>query len=140
MVYKLILEPNKYDVIVAPNLYGDILSDAGAALVGGLGIVPSANVSDTFALCEPVHGSAPDIAGKGIANPVAAIRSACLLLENLPNFPMGKKISDLIEQNVAHTLRRGPKTPDLYDGKSNTKEVTETIISKLREDISRAKK
>lgn len=95
MVYKLILEPQKYDVVVAPNLYGDILSDAAAALVGGkiilylililigLGLAPSANVGDTFALCEPVHGSAPDIAGKGIANPAATIRALALMLEHI---------------------------------------------------------
>lgn len=67
MVYKLILNPEYYDVVVAPNLYGDILSDAAAALVGGLGIAPSANVGDKFCLVEPVHGSAPDIAGKGVS-------------------------------------------------------------------------
>ncbi len=71
MIYRMIREPQRYDVIVAPNLYGDILSDAAAALVGGLGLAPSANASDNFVLVEPVHGSAPDIAGQGIANPSA---------------------------------------------------------------------
>ncbi|MCL4833799.1 MAG: isocitrate/isopropylmalate dehydrogenase family protein, partial [Caldilineaceae bacterium] len=83
MAYRMILEPERYDVVVAPNLYGDILSDAGAALVGGLGLVPSANVGDGFVLAEPVHGSAPDIAGQGIANPIATIRAAALLLAHL---------------------------------------------------------
>ncbi len=83
MVYRMILEPERYDVVVAPNLYGDILSDAGAALVGGLGLVPSANVGENFVLAEPVHGSAPDIAGHGIANPLATIRAAALLLAHL---------------------------------------------------------
>ena len=81
MAYRLYLEPERYDVVVAPNLYGDILSDAAAALVGGLGLVPSANVGDDFVLAEPVHGSAPDIAGQGLANPMATIRAAALLVE-----------------------------------------------------------
>ncbi|KAJ1562574.1 homoisocitrate dehydrogenase, partial [Nowakowskiella sp. JEL0078] len=81
MVYRLFREPHLFDVVVAPNLYGDIISDGAAALVGSLGVVASANVGDNFVLGEPVHGSAPDIAGKGIANPIAAIRSAALLLE-----------------------------------------------------------
>ena len=80
MAYRLVLEPQRYDVVVAPNLYGDILSDVAAALTGGLGLAPSANVGDNFVLAEPVHGSAPDIAGQGMANPLAAIRSAALLL------------------------------------------------------------
>ena len=83
MAYRLILEPERYDVVVAPNLYGDILSDAAAALVGGLGLAPSANMGDDFVLAEPVHGSAPDIAGKGIANPTATILAAALLLDAL---------------------------------------------------------
>ncbi|KMU80380.1 LOW QUALITY PROTEIN: 3-isopropylmalate dehydrogenase [Coccidioides immitis RMSCC 3703] len=83
MVYKLFRQPSYYDVIVAPNLYGDILSDGAAALVGSLGLVPSANVGDGFAIGEPCHGSAPDIEGKGIANPIATLRSAGLMLEFL---------------------------------------------------------
>ncbi len=83
MIYRMIREPQRYDVVVAPNLYGDILSDAAAALVGGLGLAASANASDNFVLAEPVHGSAPDIAGKGIANPVATILAAGQLLEAL---------------------------------------------------------
>jgi len=83
MLYRLIREPERYDVIVAPNLYGDILSDGAAALVGGLGLCASANQGTTFVMGEPVHGSAPDIAGRNIANPIAAIRAAALLLEAL---------------------------------------------------------
>ena len=82
--YKLFRDPSEFDVLVAPNLYGDILSDAAAALVGSLGIVAGANVSDRFVMGEPVHGSAPDIAHlkPSIANPIAAIRSSALLLEH----------------------------------------------------------
>ncbi|KAG9292183.1 hypothetical protein G9A89_023903 [Geosiphon pyriformis] len=86
MVYRLFREPHLFDVIVAPNMYGDIVSDGAAALVGSLGVVPSANVGDDFVIAEPVHGSAPDIAGQNKANPIATIRSAALLLEHL-GFP-----------------------------------------------------
>ncbi|MCK7579528.1 MAG: isocitrate/isopropylmalate family dehydrogenase [Chromatiales bacterium] len=79
----LISKPKQFQSIVTLNLYGDILSDEAAALTGGLGTAPSANLSDHFGLFEPVHGSAPDIAGKGIANPSATILSACLMLEFL---------------------------------------------------------
>lgn len=81
MVYRLFREPHVFDVVVAPNLYGDIISDGAAALVGSLGVVSSVNAGDTFFMGEPVHGSAPDIAGKDMANPIASIRSAALLLE-----------------------------------------------------------
>ncbi len=124
MVYRLILEPERYDVVLAPNLYGDILSDAGAALVGGLGLAASANLSDSFCLAEPVHGSAPDIAGKGIANPVATFRAAALLLRHL-------KLLDeatAIEGAVDRVLAAGPRTPDL-GGKATTVEVAEAVFS-----------
>jgi hypothetical protein len=81
MVYRLFREPHVFDVVVAPNLYGDIISDGAAALVGSLGVVASVNAGDTFFMGEPVHGSAPDIAGQNKANPIASIRSAALLLE-----------------------------------------------------------
>ena len=83
MLYRLIREPERYDVVVAPNLYGDILTDGAAALVGGLGLASSANVGSSFVLAEPVHGSAPDIAGQGIANPMATILAAAQLLDGL---------------------------------------------------------
>ncbi len=81
MAYDMILHPGKYDVIVTTNLFGDILSDEAAAITGGLGLCPSANIGDKYALFEPIHGSAPDIAGKGIANPIAAILSVKMMLE-----------------------------------------------------------
>lgn len=126
MVYRLILEPERYDVIVAPNLYGDILSDAAAALVGGLGLVPSANVGDSFVLAEPVHGSAPDIAGRYIANPVATIRAGALLLSTL-GFP---NEAQKIEMAVNKTLTDGPLTADL-GGRARTGEMTTAIIRNL---------
>jgi homoisocitrate dehydrogenase len=126
MAYRLIREPARYDVVVAPNLYGDILSDAAAALVGGLGLAPSANVGEAFTLAEPVHGSAPDIAGRGIANPVAAILSAALLLRALGE----PAHASAIEQAVRSTLEQGIVTPDL-GGDSSTDEVTAAIVAEM---------
>jgi len=124
MVYRLFRDPHNFDVIVAPNLYGDILSDGAAALVGSLGLVPGANVGDNFYLAEPVHGSAPDIAGKGIANPIAAIRSAAMLLDKLGFTGQ----ASLIEEAIQTTLSNGIRTPDI-GGKSTTSQLTESIIS-----------
>ena len=126
MAYRMILEPERYDVVVAPNLYGDILSDAGAALVGGLGLIPSANVGDGFVLAEPVHGSAPDIAGQGIANPIATIRAAVLLLAHLGE----SAAAHAIERAVQSVLAGGPRTRDL-GGSAGTDEVTKEIIKRV---------
>jgi len=100
MVYKLFRDPSLYDVIVAPNLYGDILSDGAAALVGSLGLVPSANVGDGFVIGEPCHGSAPDIEGRGIANPIATIRSAALMLEFLGEEEAARRVDRAVEGNL----------------------------------------
>lgn len=127
MVYKLFRNPEDFDVCVAPNLYGDIISDAAAALVGSLGLVAGANVSDQFVMAEPVHGSAPDIYGRGIANPIAAIRSAALLLEYLGE----KQDADRVYAAVDRVLGEDRvKTPDL-GGKSTTEEVTNAVIKYL---------
>jgi len=126
MAYRLIREPQRYDVVVAPNLYGDILSDAAAALVGGLGIAPSANVGDGFMLVEPVHGSAPDIAGQGIANPIAAILSGAILVRHLGE---GERAT-AIEAAVQSVIQQGVVTPDL-GGDYSTDQVTDAIIARL---------
>lgn len=127
MVYKLFRQPSSYDVIVAPNLYGDILSDGAAALVGSLGVVPSANVGNGFAIGEPCHGSAPDIEGKGIANPIATIRSTALMLD----FMGLDKAAAVIYRAVDANLEEGKYlTPDL-GGKSTTEEVVEDIAKRL---------
>jgi len=86
MAMKMVMNPKNYSVIVAPNLYGDILSDLGAGLIGGLGIAPSGNIGEDCAIFEPVHGSAPDIAGKNIANPTSAILSGAMLLKHIGEF------------------------------------------------------
>ncbi len=128
MIYRMIREPERYDVIVAPNLYGDILSDAAAALVGGLGLAPSANASDNFTLVEPVHGSAPDIAGKGLANPCAAILAAAQLLEALGEGQSAQRI----QRAVHRTLADGVWSADL-GGTAGTEEMTAAIIGRIRD-------
>lgn len=132
MAYRLVREPQRYDVVVAPNLYGDILSDEAAALVGGLGIAPSANVGNHFVLAEPVHGSAPDIAGRGIANPVAAIRSAALLLQYLGE----EQAAHAVETAVHRALEHGTSTRDL-GGDAATDDMTSAILAELQFDPSR---
>ena len=126
MVYRLFREPQAFDVVVAPNLYGDIISDGAAALVGSLGVVASTNVGDSFCIGEPVHGSAPDIEGKGISNPVAAIRSAALMIEHLGMVKEANKIKSAVD----HVLVNSPLTPDL-GGKGTTDSITDAVIARL---------
>lgn len=127
MVYKLFRQPSSYDVIVAPNLYGDILSDGAAALVGSLGLVPSANVGDNFAIGEPCHGSAPDIMGKGIANPIATIRSVGLMLEFMGLEEAAATIYAAVDGNLDEGRLL---TPDM-GGKAGTDEVLEDVLRRL---------
>ncbi len=123
---KLVREPEGFDVLVTTNLFGDILSDLTAGLVGGLGLAASANLGERHALFEPVHGSAPDIAGKGIANPTAGILSAVLMLEHLGEEDTATRIEDAVN----HVLQHGPWTPDL-GGSATTTTLTEAIIQAL---------
>jgi len=122
----LVLHPEEYDVIVTPNLAGDVLSDLAAGLVGGLGLLPSANVGPERALFEPVHGSAPDIAGEGIANPSAAVLSAAMLLDYLGEPAAGDRVRHAVEA----TLEEGPRTPDL-GGDGTTATVEQAILDRL---------
>ncbi len=126
MAYDLVFHPEKYDVLVTTNLFGDILSDEAAALVGGLGLCPSANIGDRYALFEPIHGSAPDIAGKSIANPVAAILSLKMMLE----WAGWKEEAGLIGEAVDDVLRKGVVTPDL-GGSYSTVDVSEAIAKMI---------
>lgn len=124
---RLVMSPEAFDVIVAPNLFGDILSDEAAGLVGGLGMAPSANIGDDYGLFEPVHGSAPDIAGRGIANPIAAILSARMMLDHIGESVWAQRIEDA----VVATLREGKSlTPDL-GGTSTTVGLAEAVIDAL---------
>ena len=123
----LITRPESFEVIVTTNLFGDILSDEGAGLVGGLGMIPSGNIGEDGALFEPVHGSAPDIAGQGIANPMAMLLSACMMLNYLKEYEAEERLNDAILEvlNEGKTL-----TPDL-GGNATTTEVAEAIINAL---------
>jgi tartrate dehydrogenase/decarboxylase/D-malate dehydrogenase len=121
--------PDWFDVVVASNLFGDILSDLGPACTGTIGIAPSGNLNPERrfpSLFEPVHGSAPDIAGKGIANPIGQIWSAALMLDFL-GYPQAH---DAILQAIETVLRTGPKTPDL-GGTARTSEVGQAIAKVL---------
>ncbi len=122
----LLLRPEEYGVVICPNLAGDMLSDLAAGLVGGLGLLPSANVGDDNALFEPVHGSAPDIAGQGVANPAATVLSGVMLLEHLG---YGEAAND-VRSAVEGVLADGPRTPDL-GGDATTEDVTAAIRSRL---------
>jgi 3-isopropylmalate dehydrogenase len=122
----LIMRPEEYGVVICPNLAGDMLSDLSAGLVGGLGLLPSANIGDDNALFEPVHGSAPDIAGDGIANPTAMILSAAMLLDHLDHEEAGDRVRSAVET----VLTDGPRTPDL-GGDAGTADVTAAVIDAL---------
>ena len=124
---RLILKPHIFDVIVTSNLFGDILSDEAAGLVGGLGLAPSANIGADYALFEPVHGSAPRLAGRGIANPMAAILASKMMLDYLGE----NRWAERVEKAVVSVLEEGKVlTPDL-GGSSSTKQVTDAIIDAL---------
>jgi len=124
---RLILKPDIFDVIVTSNLFGDILSDEAAGLVGGLGLAPSANIGADYALFEPVHGSAPRLAGKGIANPMAAMLASKMMLDYLSENSWAERI----ENAIVNVLTEGKVlTPDL-GGSSSTTQVTDAIIDTL---------
>jgi isocitrate dehydrogenase (NAD+) len=124
---KLVMNPWQFDVIVTTNLFGDILSDLNAGLVGGLGMAPAGNIGKDAAIFEAVHGSAPDIAGKGIANPLALILSAAMMLDHVGHQDKAKRVRDAVD----HTLvTDNVRTGDL-GGKANTRDFTKAIISRL---------
>ena len=122
----LVMKPTQFDVLLLPNLYGDIVSDLCAGLVGGLGVVPGANLGETIGVFEAVHGSAPDIAGKGIANPTALLLSALLMLRHIGEGAM----ADRIMQAMSATLSDGVRTRDL-SGTATTMEYAEAICQRL---------
>ncbi len=131
MCMQMVGNPGQFEVIVTMNLYGDILSDLAAGLVGGLGIVPGANIGKDIAIFEAVHGSAPDIAGKNLANPTALILSAVMMLNHIGETTKAK----IIEEAVEETLAEGKyKTKDL-GGNATTKEYTDALIAKIKAKI-----
>jgi isocitrate dehydrogenase (NAD+) len=125
---QLVMRPETFDVLVLPNLYGDIVSDLAAGLVGGLGIVPGANLGDSCAVFEAVHGSAPDIAGKGVANPTALMQSARLMLAYLGERDAAVRLQNAIEQ----VYREGQHLTHDVGGSAGTKEFTDAVVKAVK--------
>ena len=124
---QLVLDPYRFDVLVMENMFGDILSDLMAGLVGGLGFAPAGNIGADAAMFEAVHGSAPDIAGQGVANPTALLLSACLMLEHLDDADTARRIRDAIDAVIAEGAVR---TPDM-GGRTSTSDYTQALIAAL---------
>jgi len=124
---QLVLDPSRFDVLVMENMFGDILSDLMAGLVGGLGFAPAGNIGESAAMFEAVHGSAPDIAGKGVANPTALILSACLLLDHVEQAAVGDRIRTALERVV----REGKSRTRDMGGSAGTREFTDAIVRAL---------
>jgi len=124
---QLVMRPETFDVLVLPNLYGDIVSDLAAGLVGGLGIVPGANIGDRHAIFEAVHGTAPDIAGKGMANPTALMQSAALMLAHIGERAAADKLQGAVERVYANG---GHLTRDV-GGTAGTAEFTDAVIAAM---------
>jgi isocitrate dehydrogenase (NAD+) len=127
MSMKLVMNPEKYDVLVMPNLYGDILSDMAAGFIGGLGLAPSGNIGEGAAIFEAIHGSAPDIAGKNIANPTACILSGVMLLRYLGE----QEAANKIDIAIAKVLKEGIKTTPDLGGASSTDEFAYAVIEAM---------
>jgi isocitrate dehydrogenase (NAD+) len=124
---QMVLDPSQFDMLLLPNLYGDVMSDLAAGLVGGLGIVPSGNIGDDCAMFEAVHGTAPDIAGKGLANPTALLMSAIMMLNHLGERPAAQRIEAAIIKVYGEAKH---VTRDL-GGKATTTEFTDAVISTM---------
>jgi isocitrate dehydrogenase (NAD+) len=127
MAMQLVIKPEVFDIVVTTNLFGDILSDLISGLVGGLGLAPGANLGESAAIFEAVHGTAPDIAGKGIANPGALVYASCLMLEHLDQHERARRIRDAMESVIRE---RKTVTRDL-GGSATTAQFTDAIIARL---------
>ena len=130
---RLVQDPTQFDVLLLENLYGDVVSDLCAGLVGGLGVVPGANIGDDLAVFEAVHGSAPDIAGKGLANPLALLMSGVMMLNHMAEShacDTCRNAAERIKAAYNRALADGIKTRDL-GGKLGTAEFTDAVIARL---------
>jgi isocitrate dehydrogenase (NAD+) len=127
MAMNLVLNPERFDVIVTTNLFGDILSDQISGLVGGLGLAPGANIGLHGAIFEAVHGTAPDIAGKGVANPGALILAGCMLLEHLGHGERAVRVRAALEG----VIREGKTVTRDLGGSATTDDFTDAIIARL---------
>jgi len=124
---QIVLDPQQFDILLLPNLYGDVMSDLAAGLVGGLGVVPSGNIGDHGAMFEAVHGTAPDIAGKGLANPTALLLSSILMLDHLGERSAARRIEAAVEK----VYREAHHTTKDVGGPAGTDQFTEALISAL---------
>jgi isocitrate dehydrogenase (NAD+) len=124
----LVMDPTRYDMLLLGNLVGDIVSDLAAGLVGGLGVVPGANIGDDYAVFEAVHGTAPDIAGKNIANPSAVLFSALLMLRHLGE----DAAADRIWKSIVLTLAMGHHLTADLGGTCSTSEFTDELVKEIR--------
>ena len=124
----LVINPQKYDVMVMPNLYGDIISDLCSGLVGGLGMIPGANIGKDYAVFEAVHGSAPDIAGKNIANPTAIIQSSVMMLRYIGDQQAAQKIEDALVK----VFEKGENLTCDLGGSATTDEFTNEILKYIK--------
>ncbi len=124
---QIVMDPLQFDMLLLPNLYGDVMSDLAAGLVGGLGVVPSANIGDECAMFEAVHGTAPDIAGKGLANPTALLMSSLLMLDHLGERPAARRIEKALEK----VYREGKHTTRDTGGRAGTDQFAEAVITAL---------
>jgi isocitrate dehydrogenase (NAD+) len=125
---QMVMDPMQFDMLLLPNLYGDVMSDLAAGLVGGLGVVPSANIGDECAMFEAVHGTAPDIAGKGFANPTALLMSSTLMLDHLGERTAAERVQNALEnvyRDAKHTTRD-------VGGKAGTEEFADAVIAALK--------
>jgi isocitrate dehydrogenase (NAD+) len=125
---QLVLDPYQFDVLVMENMFGDILSDLMAGLVGGLGMAPGANIGIDTAIFEPVHGSAPDLTGKGIANPTAMLLAGCMMLDHLEQTDAAERIRVALGQTIRES---DSLTPDL-GGSKGTDAFAAAIMTRLR--------
>jgi 3-isopropylmalate dehydrogenase len=129
-----VLKPWQYDVLVTENMFGDILSDLIASLVGGMGMAPSGDIGDHHGLFQPAHGTAPDIAGQGIANPTAMILSAALMLDWLALRLDDNVLAEgarAIEAAVQSSFSSGAACPREFGGQSNTADITQAVLERL---------
>jgi isocitrate dehydrogenase (NAD+) len=124
---QMVLNPQQFDMLLLPNLYGDVMSDLAAGLVGGLGVVPSGNIGDECAMFEAVHGTAPDIAGKGLANPTALLMSGIMMLDHLGERPAARRIAAALER----VYREGKHATRDLGGRATTQQFTDAVISAL---------
>ncbi len=127
MAMQLVIKPETFDVVVTTNLFGDILSDEMAGLVGGLGLAPGGNIGRNAAIFEAVHGTAPDIVGKGIANPAALVLAACMMLDHMGDSGRATRIRSALEA----TIRDGRTVTRDLGGTASTDHFTDAIIARL---------